>query len=148
MRISAKGRYALAAAIHLATSYGNGENIAVANISERLGTSKIYLEQIFSLLKRSGLIDSAKGAQGGYKLARKPQKITAADILLAVEISLFEETKDTVSDKAPEIDKSVRLLVFDALNKKIKETLESITLEELALAAEKNKPDDANMFYI
>jgi len=148
MRISAKGRYALAAMIHMAASYGNGENITVVNISERLGTSKIYLEQIFSLLKRSGLIDSVKGAQGGYRLARKPQKITAADILSAVEISLFEETKDTVSEKAPEIDKSVRLLVFDALNKKIEETLENITLEELSLTAEKYKPEDANMFYI
>jgi Rrf2 family protein len=148
MRISAKGRYALASIIQMAESYGNGEYIAIINISERLGISKIYLEQIFSLLKRGGIINSVKGSQGGYHLARMPRKITAADILSAVEISLFEETKDTVSDKALEIDNSIRLLIFETLDKKIKETLANITLEDLVLEAERNNSDSKNMFYI
>jgi Rrf2 family protein len=132
----------------MAENYGNGEYIAVVNISRNLGISKIYLEQIFSLLKKSGLLNSVKGTQGGYHLARRPRLITASDILSAVEISLFEETKDTASDKALEIDKSIRLLVFDALDQKIKELLESVTLEDLVSTAEKNKADDKNMFYI
>jgi Rrf2 family protein len=148
VRISAKGRYALAAMIHMATNYDNGENITVISIAERLGSSKIYLEQIFSLLKRGGLLNSVKGAQGGYQLARVPQQITVADVLSAVELSLFEETKDTVSDNAPEIDKAIRLSVFDVLDKNIKDTLESITLGSLVLAAEKHRTDDRMMFYI
>jgi len=147
MRISAKGRYALAVMIRMAENYGNGEYIAVVNISKSLGISKIYLEQIFSLLKKSGLLHSVKGTQGGYHLTRRPQLITAADILSAVEISLFEGTKDTVSDKALEIDKSIRL-IFDELDKKIKETLEGTSLEDLVLTAEKHKSDGKNMFYI
>jgi len=147
MRISAKGRYALAVMIRMAENYGNGEYIAVVNISKSLGISKIYLEQIFSLLKKSGLLHSVKGTQGGYHLTRRPQLITAADILSAVEISLFEETKDTVSDKALEIDKSIRL-IFDELDKKIKETLEGTSLEDLVLTAEKHRADGKNMFYI
>jgi len=148
MRISAKGRYALAVMVQMAENYGNGEYIAVVNISKNLGISKIYLEQIFSLLKKSGLLHSVKGTQGGYHLARRPRMITAVDILSAVENSLFEETKHTASEKAHEIEKSIRLLVFDVLDKKIKETLESITLEDLVSEAEKYKIDDKNMFYI
>ncbi|GBU24288.1 transcriptional regulator [Fibrobacteria bacterium R8-3-H12] len=148
MRISAKGRYALAVMVQMAENYGNGEYIAVVNISNNLGISKIYLEQIFSLLKKSGLLNSVKGTQGGYHLARRPKLISTADILSAVEISLFEETKGTASDKAIEIDKSIRLLVFDELDKKIKETLESISLEALVSESEKHKSNDKNMFYI
>jgi Rrf2 family protein len=148
MRISTKGRYALAAMTHMAAHYDNGENLTVISIAERLGTSKIYLEQIFSLLKRSGLLNSVKGALGGYQLVRVPRQITVADILSAVELSLFEETKNTVSDNAPEIDKAIRLTVFDVLDKSIKDTLIHITLEELVIAAEKNRTDDRMMFYI
>jgi len=148
MRISAKGRYALAVMVRMAENYGNGEYIAVINISKSLGISKIYLEQIFSLLKKNGLLNSVKGTQGGYHLARRPRLITAADILSAVEISLFEGTKDTASDKALEIDKSIRLLIFNELDKKIRETLEGISLEDLVLDVEKHKAHDKTMFYI
>jgi Rrf2 family protein len=148
MRISAKGRYALAVMVRMAENYGNGEYIAVVNVSKNLGISKIYLEQIFSLLKKSGLLNSVKGTRGGYHFARRPKQITAADILSAVEVSLFEETKGTASDKAVEIDKAIRLMVFDELDKKIKDTLESISLEALVSEAEKHKADDKNMFYI
>jgi Rrf2 family protein len=148
MRISTKGRYALAAMTHMAAHYDSGENLTVISIAERLGTSKIYLEQIFSLLKRGGLLNSVKGAQGGYQLVRIPRQITVADILSAVELSLFEETKDTVSENAPEIDKAIRLTVFDSLDKNIKGTLDNITLENLVIEAEKNRTDDKMMFYI
>ena len=83
MRISAKGRYALAAVVSMAQQYQGGEYITLLSISEKLGISKIYLEQVFSLLRRSGLVDSVKGAQGGYRLSRAPRLITAWEILSA-----------------------------------------------------------------
>jgi DNA-binding IscR family transcriptional regulator len=79
---------------------------------------------------------------------RIPPQITVADISSAVELSLFEETKNTVSENAPEIDKAIRLTVFDLLDKSIKETLTNITLESLVSEAEKNRTDDRMMFYI
>lgn len=148
MRISVKGRYALAAMIHMASNYDSGEYLTVISISDRLGISKIYLEQIFALLKRGKLLHSVKGAQGGYQLARMPRQITAADILAAVELPIFEETAETVSERAPEIDQAIRQTVFEVLDKTIKDTLGSITLEDLVTAAEKNKADDGMMFYI
>ena len=106
MRISAKGRYALAAMINIAQNYNNGRYITVISISEKLGISKIYLAPVFSLLKRGGLVTSVKGTQGGYLLTRAPKHITAYDILSSVELPLFEHVDKTVSQNAHFIDAS------------------------------------------
>jgi len=148
MRISAKGRYALAALTFMAQQYNNGEYITIITISEELGISKIYLEQVFSLLKKAELVFSSKGSQGGYQLSRIPQKITILDVLSAVEVSLFEQTNDTVPEKAPEIEKALKYTVFDVLDQSIIQTLSSITLADLVSEAEKHKKDEAMMFYI
>jgi Rrf2 family cysteine metabolism transcriptional repressor len=148
MRISAKGRYALAAVISMAQQYNNGEYITVSSISERLGISKIYLEQVFSLLKRGGLVNSVKGAQGGYQLTRMPERITVLDVLKAVELSLFEQTEDTVMEKAPDIEMSMRLSAFEILDRTIQNALSQITLDDLVAEAEKHKGEHAMMFYI
>ncbi len=148
MKISAKGRYALAAMIYMAAKYERSEYITVIRISESLDISKIYLEQVFSLLKRSSLLISMKGAQGGYQLARMPEKITVFDILSAIEFALFEKTEDTVSKKAPEIEKAMRSSAFNVLDKKVKETLKKMKLSDLATDAQKHSPNEEFMFYI
>lgn len=148
MRISAKGRYALAAAINMAESYDNGECITVISISEKLGISKIYLEQVFSLLKRGGIVNSVKGAQGGYQLARMPRQITVLDVLSAVELSLFEQTEETVNVKAPEIESVMRTSVFDVIDSAVKSVLEKITLEDLVSQVEEQKKDRGFMYFI
>lgn len=148
MRISAKGRYALAAAINMAENYDNGECITVISISEKLGISKIYLEQVFSLLKRGGIVNSVKGAQGGYQLARMPRQIAVLDVLSAVELSLFEQTEGTVSTKAPEIESVMRTSVFDVIDSAVKSVLEKTTLEDLVSQAEEQKKNQGFMYFI
>ncbi len=148
MRISTKGRYALAAAISMSQQHDKGEYITVLSISENLGISKIYLEQVFSLLKRGGLVISVKGAQGGYMLSRIPAQITVFEILSAVEGSLFESAEDTVASFAPGIEKAMRLSVFQVLDKSVKDTLTAVTLDDLTSEAEKHNADSAQMFYI
>lgn len=148
MRISTKGRYALAAAISMSQQHDNGEYITVLSISEKLGISKIYLEQVFSLLKRGGLVISVKGAQGGYMLSRMPDQITVFEILSAVEGALFESAEDTVESNAPGIEKAMRLSVFEVLDKSVKDALTSVTLDDLTSEAEKNNTSSAQMFYI
>ncbi|MCX7615319.1 MAG: Rrf2 family transcriptional regulator [Clostridiales bacterium] len=147
MRISAKGRYALAAVVFMAENYSNGEYITVISISEKLGISKIYLEQVFSLLKRGGLVNSVKGALGGYQLSRMPRQITVFDVLSAIELSLFEPAEETVKNKAPEIEEAMRLSAFNVLDIAVKSTLEKISLYDLVNEAENHKKDQ-NMFYI
>jgi Rrf2 family protein len=148
MRISAKGRYGLAAAVNMAENYNSGECITVISISERLGISKIYLEQVFSLLKRGGIVNSVKGAQGGYQLARNPRQITVLDVLSAVELSLFEPAEESVKSKAPEIEAAMRTSVFDAIDGAVKDALENITLSDLVNEAEKHKANQGLMFFI
>ena len=148
MRISVKGRYALAAMIYMAQHFNNGEYITVISISERLGISKIYLEQVFSLLKRSNLVLSVKGAQGGYQLTRMPRQFTVLDVLSAVELSLFEITDETVATKAPEIEAALRFSAFNALDQAVEYALEKITLYDLVNEAEKHKGDQGLMFFI
>ena len=148
MRISAKGRYALAAVIDMAQQYDSGECITVISISERLGISKIYLEQVFSMLKRGDIVRSVKGAQGGYQLVRPPEQVSVLDVLSAVETSLFEAVEDTVQEKAPEIEAAMRKSVFDVMDKALSDALSRITLEDLVLEAEKHKGSQAIMYYI
>lgn len=147
MKISSKGRYGLAAMIYIANKGRNGDYITIVSIAEELKISKIYLEQVFSLLKRANLVNSVKGAQGGYQLARNASKITGKDILEAIEISLFESTDPTVKNSAYGIEKSMNDLLWTQLDNQVADTLSSVTLEILAEEATKYD-DQAMMFYI
>ncbi len=148
MRISARGRYALAATISMATRYDTGDNITVISLSESLGISKIYLEQVFSLLKKAEVVSSQKGAQGGYRLARPPQDISAFEVLWATDLSLFEEVGDTVKEHAPGIEAAMRISVFDAVDSAVKTTLSGVSLKTLADEMKKHRKDQGYMFFI
>lgn len=148
MRISSKGRYGLASMICVAQLGRNGDFVTVISIAEKLGISKIYLEQVFSLLKRARLVTSVKGSQGGYQLSKSPDIITAHDVLQACETSLFEKTERSVSEDAEGIEKSLNGLVWDNLDKSIAGVLTSVTISDLVSQAENNAGDDSFMFYI
>ena len=148
MRISVKARYALAATISMAQEYESGEYIKIINLSEKLNISKIYLEQVFSLLKHADVVISTKGRQGGYRLMKEPSATTAFDILNAVETSLFEKTAETVSEKARGIETAMSTVVFGKLDASIKDFLSSITLVDLVSEADKHIGDENYMFYI
>lgn len=87
MRLSTKGQYALEAMLTMAIE-GRGTLISIHVIGQKTGISAPYLEQIFSNLRRAGLIESTRGTQGGYQLAREPEQITVGQILRAGEGSL------------------------------------------------------------
>lgn len=148
MRLSAKGRYALASTIYMAQHYNRDEYITLISISEKLSISKIYLEQVFSLLKRGGIVNSVKGSQGGYQLADVPEKITVYDILSSVETTLFENTEETVTDQAPEIETAVKTVVYEPLDKAVKNVLTGISLYDLVAEAEKIQGESAFMYFI
>jgi len=148
MRISAKGRYALASLIYLAQRYQSGGQVAVISLSDELGISKIYLEQVFSLLKHGGLVNSAKGIQGGYRLARAPGDITVWDVLTAVESSLFAKTEHTVPEKAPDIEGAMQTAAFGVLDQTVQSALSGVTLEDLLAETERQRQARAVMFYI
>lgn len=148
MRLSAKGRYALAATTSMAQNQGGSEYVTLISISEKLNISKIYLEQVFSLLKHGGIVNSIKGSQGGYQLSRAPQQITVYDILSAIETSLFERTEETIKEKVPEIETAISLTVYQPLDSLIKKHLQSISLYDLVTEADKQNSEQGFMFFI
>lgn len=85
--VSTKGRYALRVMIDIAV-YSNGEYISLKDIAKREEISLKYLEQVISLLYRAHLVQSLRGNNGGYKLAREAHEITAGEILRAAEGTL------------------------------------------------------------
>lgn len=121
--------------------------IAVATIAQRLNISKIYLEQVFSILKRGGLIASTKGAQGGYTLSQSPDQITIYNILAPIELMLFESSEQSLENIPPEAALIMDKLIFKQLDEAVTKTLKSVTLADLA-AELKNKRGDSSMYYI
>jgi Rrf2 family protein len=145
MRISVKGRYALAAVTVIAQRAQSRENVTVSSISEELGISKIYLEQVFSQLKKEGLLLSVKGPRGGYQLARAASRITAWEVLTALEAGLTEQTENTVGDSSPEIEIALQSLVFEPLNAALKEALGKVTMRDILDYSDKQKTQQAFM---
>ncbi|MCY4335858.1 MAG: Rrf2 family transcriptional regulator [Litoreibacter sp.] len=84
MKLSTKGRYALVALVDIAFHQDRGL-VSITEISKRQDISITYLEQLFSKLKKAGLLASLRGPGGGYKLARAPHLIRIEEILVAVD---------------------------------------------------------------
>lgn len=84
MRISTRARYGMQAMLALALDQGLAP-LSIKQIAERQDLPEHYLEQLITPLRRAGLVQSARGAQGGYVLARAPGSISLFEIVEAVE---------------------------------------------------------------
>lgn len=85
MRLSAKAQYACVAMVELACNAGENALVHLKNIAEGHGISQRFLVQILLQLKGAGLVDSTRGAGGGYHLARAPEEITLAEVIHAID---------------------------------------------------------------
>ncbi|HEX3575034.1 MAG TPA: Rrf2 family transcriptional regulator [Rhodopila sp.] len=91
MQLSTRGRYAVMAMVDLAARQVADPDrglICLADIAARQQLSQSYLEQLFGKLRRAGLVGSARGPGGGYRLTRPPAEIAIADIVVAVDESI------------------------------------------------------------
>ena len=84
MKLTTKGRYAVTAMLDLALHQGQ-EPINLSEISSRQGISLSYLEQLFSRLRKGGLVSSSRGPGGGYSLGRASTDISVSDVISAVD---------------------------------------------------------------
>lgn len=130
MRLSTKGRYGARLMLDLAVHYGNGP-IFLGDIASRQEISEKYLGQLALTLKKAGLINSTRGAHGGYSLAKAPEDIALADVLYAVEGNI--DVVECVS--APEVcnrlNSCVTRDIWGEISDKIANVLQSITLQEM-----------------
>ena len=132
MRISSKGRYALRMMIDLAVS-GEAAPASVKSISERQNISMKYLEQIVSVLTKAGYVNSIRGAQGGYQLARPAADYTVGDILRAAEGSLAPVAcLDEGVERCDRCDGCPTVRFWQGLNKAVSDYVDSVTLQDLA----------------
>ena len=84
MRISSRGRYGLRAMIYLAGHEG-AHPVPLSEIAAREGISPAFLERIAAQLRGAGLVSATRGAAGGYRLARRANQISVADVVVALE---------------------------------------------------------------
>jgi Rrf2 family protein len=149
MKLSTKGRYGLRAMVDLAV-YSKGDQVSLNNIGERQGISTNYLEQVFSSLRKSGLVKSIKGAQGGYVLAEDSSEIKVGRILRALEgpLVIIDEGGEREEKNEGSIQQCIKIIVWDKMNEALNDVVDSVTLEDLAENYRKVNNMQVNMYYI
>ena len=147
MRLSTKGRYAMRAMLDLALHYGEGP-ILLKDVAKREQISERYLEQIILSLKAAGLVNSTRGARGGFMLAKPPSQIRLIEVMQVSEGSTAPV--ECVSD--PEICSRASLCVtrdiWLEMKTAINEILESTTLQDLVQRKREKEQPKARMYYI
>lgn len=104
----------------------------ISAIAERQNLSDCYLEQLMAKLKKAGLVESVRGAQGGYTLAKAPDEISVGDILRALEGDLSPVDCAALSGGCcTESDSCVTKYVWQRLNDSLNETVDGIKLSTL-----------------
>lgn len=131
MKITAKGRYALAAVVYIAECKNNSVPVTATIISEELEISKPYLEQILTILKNSGVLKSVKGSSGGFLLSKTPTEISLYDILSETEIALFEKSEQLPGYIKNATDKYLSDNVLSRLDNVMTDYLKSFSIKDI-----------------
>lgn len=130
MKVSTKGRYGLRAMVDLAIHSSDG-HVALNAIADRQDISVNYLEQVFSTLRKAGLVRSVKGAQGGYMMTMRPSQMTVGMILRALEgkLVVVDETENTGADRS--VQHCIQMMVWDVMTETVNTMVDQMTLEKL-----------------
>jgi len=145
MRLSTRSRYGVRAMLNLALHYKKGP-ISVRYISDKEDISVAYIEQLLAKLRKANLVDSVRGPNGGYKLAKKPGDITVFNIIKALEkdvepvYCLSNENADK-DKRCARINRCVARLVWKKLADSIHNTLDSISLDSMCRQAQSLKQE-------
>lgn len=134
MKISTKGRYGLRAVLDIAMN-SETEAVALSSIAERQHISVSYLEQLVSKLRKAGIVNSIRGAQGGYVLAKPAEEISVGDILRALEGDLHPVDCSEVSGSdgvCQGADVCVSKFVWKRISDSISQAVDTLMLSELA----------------
>jgi Rrf2 family iron-sulfur cluster assembly transcriptional regulator len=128
MRLSTKGRYGVTAMMDLAI-HDNAGPVTLADISQCQGISLSYLEQLFSKLRKGGLVQGVRGPGGGYRLSRPANEISIAEIISAVD----EKVDMTNCNKEASCQDGEKCLTHELwieLSQRLYAFLEGITLSQ------------------
>lgn len=134
MRVTTWTEYSLIIALHLARRKSSGEPTAARELAESERLPADYVEQILLRLRRAGLVESVRGARGGYFLAREPDRITVRDVMTACERETFQLNCTSHQVDAERCDPSSACSirpVWHALQQRVDDFLSGITLADL-----------------
>lgn len=148
MKLSTKGKYGLRAFIDLAV-WGEEEPVSLTSIAARQDISPNYLEQLMAKLKKAELVESVRGVNGGYRLARPADEISVGDVLRAlegelnpVECAAIDPGKDAHCAGS---GTCVSKIVWKRINDSINNTVDSIYIGELVKESKnRNKSIEVN----
>ncbi len=146
MKLSTKGRYGLRAVLDLAV-HTDDEAVALSQIAERQGISMNYLEQLIAKLKKSGIVNGIRGAQGGYVLTRPAEEISVGDILRALEGDLNPvDCSEVNKGDSPchNSDSCVTKYVWKRISDSINDAVDGIMLSELVAESKKIQTEDGS----
>ena len=129
MKLTSKGRYAVTAMLDLALHAGGGP-VTLAGISDRQGISLSYLEQLFTRLRKRGLVTSTRGPGGGYSLGRAAGQIDIAEVVTAVD-ERVDATRCGGQANCQDGQRCLTHELWTELSEQIYAFLTGITLEQL-----------------
>ena len=140
MKLTSKGRYAVMALADLA-KFDNGGPVPLRDISIRQGISLLYLEQIFSKLKKDNIVKSIRGVNGGYILTAKPDQIKLSNIFSAVheEVKTVRCKKESKKGCNGKPSKCITHDLWDELEKHINNFFEQKNLKDLITNITENR---------
>lgn len=127
MELSARVEYALLALLEMAGRYSRQEPLKVTEITANQPIPDRYLEQILTTLRRSGLVQSQRGAKGGYMLTREPWRITLLEVVTSVE----GDRKDRGTSAVATVEKNLVYEVWQQASQASQSVLKHYTLEDL-----------------
>jgi Rrf2 family iron-sulfur cluster assembly transcriptional regulator len=129
MKLTTKGRFAVTAMLDLALNEKQSP-VKLAQISERQSISLSYLEQLFSKMRKQGLVKSVRGPGGGYLTAINCRNITIKDIIISVDEKI-DSTQCKGRENCNEGGRCITHNLWESLNNKILTYLDELTLEKL-----------------
>lgn len=146
LRFSAKGEYAALAVLALSL-HPDQSPLQVKTISKSERIPLRFLEQVMSLLKKKGLVESVRGPHGGYRLTRSPAQITVGEVLQAIEGPAIPSE---LSGQDPLVNPGSIVLreIWTDLNNILNEQLHGINFEDLCERKREREEKEVLMFHI
>ena len=133
MKVSTRGEYGVRAMVTLAKNHGQGP-MSIAAMSKLSGVPMPYLEQLIGPLRRAGLVESKRGAHGGYRLTREPSQVVVGEVYRVMEgpVAPMDCVSEDVSEQTcPLIDGCETRPVWLRMRDAIVDSIDSVTLQDL-----------------
>jgi Rrf2 family protein len=145
MELSSRLEYALVALLEIAKYQAQGKPLKVNEIAASQSLPERYLDQIFTSLKRQGIISSQRGMKGGYLLARELWQITLLDVVMAIEGGGNQKKVDSTISNT--LEKTIIVQTFDEIKESVDGILRNYTLQDLVKILEIQR-QNSPMYYI